>query len=243
MLGPSPDWIVGVSSLELCLRNCSWASEKVVDLYLWDAGTDSGISYLSPNTPTIPRERIRRITPNYPESPESPFYDPNNNWMKPFAKLTVTRQRMYEKPCEEDNDIGVNRNPESIIQEDPRGMCLLFIPPLLLCVNEIISFFTAFFFLFVICLNDHMRCGTHTLFAMMLFTSHNEPVTASLSKFFSQNVSDRDKVICRPFVHHRVVFLQIPCAMREANVAGCGQGASIFSCIREENVRDMSLWG
>lgn len=121
MLGPSPDWIVGVSSLELCLRNCSWASERVIDLYLWDAGTDSGMSYLSPNTPTSPHERIRRITPTNPDSPESPFYDPNNNRMKPFARLTVTRQRMYEKPCEEDNDIGVNRNPESIIQEDTRG--------------------------------------------------------------------------------------------------------------------------
>lgn len=46
MLGPSPDWIVGVSALELCLRNCSWVSEKVMNLYPWDAGTDSGMTYI-----------------------------------------------------------------------------------------------------------------------------------------------------------------------------------------------------
>jgi len=27
---PSPDWIVGVSGLELCLRNCTWLEEKVI---------------------------------------------------------------------------------------------------------------------------------------------------------------------------------------------------------------------
>ena len=43
--GPSPDWILGVSGLNLCLKNCSWMEEKVIDLGLYDAGTDSGISY------------------------------------------------------------------------------------------------------------------------------------------------------------------------------------------------------
>lgn len=96
-LGPSPDWIVGVSALELCLTNCSWVNEKQMNLYLWDSGTDNGVTYLSPNQPTIPQERIRRITPNFPSSSDSPFYDPSNNRMRPFARLTVTRQRLYEK--------------------------------------------------------------------------------------------------------------------------------------------------
>lgn len=99
MLGPSPDWIVGVSALELCLKNCSWVAEKVMNLYLWDAGTDSGISYLSPNAPTIPQERIRRITSNSPNLAESPFYDQSGIRMKPIARLTVARQRIYEKAC------------------------------------------------------------------------------------------------------------------------------------------------
>lgn len=42
---PSPDWIVGVAGLELCLQNCSWSEYVELNLYPWDVGTDSGITY------------------------------------------------------------------------------------------------------------------------------------------------------------------------------------------------------
>ena len=45
MLGPSPDWLGGLSKLNLCLPNCTWAESFMQDLYPFDAGTDSGISY------------------------------------------------------------------------------------------------------------------------------------------------------------------------------------------------------
>lgn len=45
MISPSPDWFVGISSLELCETSCTWVESKVVDLYPWDAGTDKGITY------------------------------------------------------------------------------------------------------------------------------------------------------------------------------------------------------
>jgi len=99
MLGPSPDWIVGVSALELCLRNCSWFENKTLNLYPWDAGTDSGITYMSTNDVTSPREKIRRITPSQPADPRSPFFDPSGSDMKPLARIVVTRQRVYEKSC------------------------------------------------------------------------------------------------------------------------------------------------
>lgn len=43
---PSPDWILGVAGLELCLSNCTWLERKVLNLYPWDIGTDSGPSYM-----------------------------------------------------------------------------------------------------------------------------------------------------------------------------------------------------
>lgn len=46
VIDPSPDWIVGVSALELCNENCSWVESKILNLYPWDAGTDSGITYI-----------------------------------------------------------------------------------------------------------------------------------------------------------------------------------------------------
>lgn len=44
-LAPSPDWIVGVSALELCNANCTWSRSATIPLYPYDAGTDNGVSY------------------------------------------------------------------------------------------------------------------------------------------------------------------------------------------------------
>lgn len=100
MIFPSPDWFVGVSGLELCLANGSWVEQKVIALYPYDAGTDSGMTYISPDQPTIPKEAIKRIKSNNPNDIRSPFYDTESKDMKPLAKLYLSRQRLYEKNCD-----------------------------------------------------------------------------------------------------------------------------------------------
>ena len=60
MLAPSPDWFVGTDALDLRAGG-AWASEVVVPLYVWDAGTDSGTDYTSPDADTDPQEPIARI--------------------------------------------------------------------------------------------------------------------------------------------------------------------------------------
>lgn len=60
MIAPSPDWFVGVTGLSL-YGDEGWIEEWVVDLYPYDAGTDSGVSYTSPNQPTEVKEGIHRI--------------------------------------------------------------------------------------------------------------------------------------------------------------------------------------
>lgn len=99
MIDPSPDWFVGVSGLELCLPNCSWIEHKQLNLYPYDAGTDDGITYVSPDSPTDPQIPIHRIASTYPNDSRSPFYDPSGLDMKPLAKLYLKRQRLYEKTC------------------------------------------------------------------------------------------------------------------------------------------------
>lgn len=67
MIAPSPDWFVGVSGLPL--RDASgWLASVVVDLYVVDAGTDSGTTYTAPNLDTQPRQPIAQIT-GYPFAP------------------------------------------------------------------------------------------------------------------------------------------------------------------------------
>ena len=61
MVAPSPDWFVGVSGLALYDQE-TWAETVTVPLYPWDAGTDSGPSFDSPDRETVPRQPIARIT-------------------------------------------------------------------------------------------------------------------------------------------------------------------------------------
>ncbi|OQR73585.1 spondin-1-like, partial [Tropilaelaps mercedesae] len=108
-MNPSPDWMVGVSSLELCLSNCSWVPEKVINLYPWDAGTREGHTYY-PETveQSEPPQRIRKITSSYPPDPEAPFFDETGTPMKPVARLTLSRQRLYEKHCNPEEEASLH---------------------------------------------------------------------------------------------------------------------------------------
>ena len=60
MIAPSPDWFVGVSGLSL-FENGAWVEQRVLELLPYDAGTDSGGTYTSPNEPTASPEAIYKI--------------------------------------------------------------------------------------------------------------------------------------------------------------------------------------
>ncbi len=60
MVAPSPDWFVGVSGLPL-FENGQWVEERRIDLVPWDAGTDSGTTFESPDRVTSPPQGVSRI--------------------------------------------------------------------------------------------------------------------------------------------------------------------------------------
>ncbi|XP_040893630.1 spondin-1b isoform X3 [Toxotes jaculatrix] len=97
MLGPSPDWNVGLSGEDLCTKECGWVQRLVTDLIPWDAGTDSGVTYESPNKPTLPQEKIRPLTSL--DHPQSPFYDPEGGAITPVAKVVVERIARKGEQC------------------------------------------------------------------------------------------------------------------------------------------------
>ncbi len=61
MIAPSPDWFVGVHSLDLRV-NGVLPDVAVVPLAVYDAGTDSGTLYLSANADTQPRAAVALLT-------------------------------------------------------------------------------------------------------------------------------------------------------------------------------------
>lgn len=58
---PSPDWFVGVDSLDLC-EGGRWKEQASLDLYPHDAGTDSGFTFSSPNFATIPQDTVTEVS-------------------------------------------------------------------------------------------------------------------------------------------------------------------------------------
>ena len=64
MIAPSPDWFVGVHNLSL-MDECGWRDDVVINLFPYDAGTDSGSTYLAVNQETVPQTPIFPIT-GYP---------------------------------------------------------------------------------------------------------------------------------------------------------------------------------
>lgn len=57
---PSPDWFVGVDSLDLC-DGGRWREQVVEDLHPYDAGTDSGFTFSSPKFATVPQDTVTEV--------------------------------------------------------------------------------------------------------------------------------------------------------------------------------------
>jgi len=61
MVAPSPDWFVGVQGLDLFAGDV-WVESITVDLPPWDAGTDHGATFTSPDADAVPQEPIALLT-------------------------------------------------------------------------------------------------------------------------------------------------------------------------------------
>ena len=81
MIAPSPDWFVGVDSLNL-IENGEWVTNRIVTLYGRDAGTDSGVTFTSPDQVTVPRGVVTAFT-------EFPALQ--DGVIVPFGMFTFTR--------------------------------------------------------------------------------------------------------------------------------------------------------
>ncbi len=68
MIGPSPDWFVGVSGVSLLDGADEWRESHVVNLFPYDAGTEEGDDFSLSNPDTSPQGVITRIAGTGPFS-------------------------------------------------------------------------------------------------------------------------------------------------------------------------------
>jgi hypothetical protein len=83
MIAPSPDWFVGVHGLSL-RDGGRWVGSLSVDLWAYDAGTDSGLTYTASNSDTNPQEPIRNL------SGEAPFAGAGRIGTLTFTRMPAT---------------------------------------------------------------------------------------------------------------------------------------------------------
>ncbi len=81
MLAPSPDWFIAVSNIIL-FENNEWVTSKTTTVDIYDAGTDDGSTFRSPDFPTLPPLPIVNIT-----TPPLAI----NNVVAPLGSITFTK--------------------------------------------------------------------------------------------------------------------------------------------------------
>ena len=62
MIAPSPDWIIAINGYNLLDTGGDWKTSVTIDMFAYDAGTDSGIDYSSSNIVTNSPETISMIS-------------------------------------------------------------------------------------------------------------------------------------------------------------------------------------
>ena len=112
-LVPSPDWFIGLDSLDLC-HNGSFAPSVSRALQPQDggtenltenrggekiiqnsknicSGTDNGFTFTSPNWPTVPRGVVFPISSQYPAHPAGSFHYPHLATLPSIATIHLTK--------------------------------------------------------------------------------------------------------------------------------------------------------
>lgn len=86
MLGPTPDWFVGINSLNLN-RNNQWVPDTTISLYAYDAGTEEGDAFGYNNPATLPQQDIRIL-----QASQATVLANGNSQLAPIATARLVRQ-------------------------------------------------------------------------------------------------------------------------------------------------------
>lgn len=85
MLGPTPDWFIGINSLNL-YNNNKWISDTSINLYAYDAGTEDGDVFGYNNSATIPQQQVHLL-----EASQATVLYKGNPTLLPIAIVQFTR--------------------------------------------------------------------------------------------------------------------------------------------------------
>ncbi|KAM3957073.1 spondin-1 [Aphomia sociella] len=91
---PSPDWFVGIDSVNMCVDS-SWIDQITLDLHPLDAGAASGLTFTAPRWETLPSERVTKLGPKIPNHPAAGFYYPDLKELPSIGNVEITKMNEY----------------------------------------------------------------------------------------------------------------------------------------------------
>ncbi|XP_063221755.1 spondin-2-like [Bacillus rossius redtenbacheri] len=91
---PSPDWFIGLDSVDLCHKGY-WIDALSLEVGPMDAGADDGFTFSAPNWPSDPRARVTRITARRPSHPANSFYYPDKRRLPALATFHFFKEKVY----------------------------------------------------------------------------------------------------------------------------------------------------
>lgn len=92
---PSPDWFIGLDSLDLC-RDGEFIDQISLEVDPLDAGTDNGFTFTSPNWPTEPQGVVFKISSSYPPHPAGSFNYPHLHSLPTLAIFSFQKEKDYQ---------------------------------------------------------------------------------------------------------------------------------------------------
>jgi len=108
-LVPSPDWFVGLDSLDLCSQG-AWLESVITEVFPLDAGTDNGFTFTSPNWATDPKGEVFTMTSQFPTHPAGSFNYPHLARLPTLAVFSLTKLREYHF---QDQEAAISRQDHS----------------------------------------------------------------------------------------------------------------------------------
>lgn len=86
MLGPTPDWFVGINGLNLFADN-KWIQDTTINLYAFDAGTEGGDMFGYNNPATVPQQNIHIL-----QAAQATVLANGNSQLAPIATARLVKQ-------------------------------------------------------------------------------------------------------------------------------------------------------
>ncbi|MFG6687694.1 spondin domain-containing protein [Mariniflexile sp. HNIBRBA6329] len=107
MVAPSPDWFIGVNSINLRSGNNSinngWKDTFTLDVFAYDAGTDDGTDYASANAVSNPRVGVFKITnaPINGNKMGTITFTYNSSTLSTLSNNPIDNIKIYPNPAKE----------------------------------------------------------------------------------------------------------------------------------------------